>query len=313
MTDTNVLSAGFLFYSHPPNSEDMYFLMGMDDYNSKWSDFGGRRNAGETEIDCAVREMMEETMNVVNIGCDSSCTCKEKTLFAQNMIKNKQYTYRIGLDITPKRDKQTVVRKGLDLSLLSVYYVCPFTHMDVSTKSIHATKRLRVCYVKFIPWQPGLPETFSQTYRALKQINQEPTLESKISYYETLPENLKQHPAVTITRNESTGQISSIVVPSKWIEKQQIAWWSVPRLKYILKNGGRYKKHTFRYGFLSTLGVVIEKISRMASSKRRAIYFCDIDGLHQIEMLKYTMKFIHDNDGLDQIEIDDIVHAPIIF
>jgi len=342
-SDTSVLSAGFLFYSHPPNSEDMYFLMGMDNYNGKWSDFGGRRDENETEIDCAIREMIEETMNVVNIGCDSSCTYKEKTMFAQNMLKNKQYTYRIGLDITPKRNKQTVVRKGLDLSLLSVYYVCPFTHMNMSTKSIHATKRLRVCYVKFIPWQPNLPELFSQTYMALKQINEEPTLDSKISYYETLPENLKLHPAVTVTRDDTTKQISSIVVSRKWLEKQQIAWWSMPRLKYILKNGGRYKKHTFRYGFLSTLGVVIEKINRTTNSKRHTTYFCGIDGSHQIEPLNHTLNFIHDNDGLlinyplnivrnnagvsvdvdvhsgvsVSVDVDvhhaDIVHAPIIF
>jgi hypothetical protein len=42
LTISSVLSAGFLFYSVPPNSNDIYFLLGMDSYSGKWCDFGGR-------------------------------------------------------------------------------------------------------------------------------------------------------------------------------------------------------------------------------------------------------------------------------
>jgi hypothetical protein len=46
------------------------------------------------------------------------------------------------------------------------------------------------------------------------------------------------------------------------MEKQQIAWWSIHRIKNAIKNGGRFKKNVLRYGFLSTLSVVVEYMTK---------------------------------------------------
>lgn len=307
----NVLSAGFLFYSHPPDSEDVYFLLGMDDYNYKWSDFGGRRNVNESEVDCAVREMVEETMFTVQIQ-DSTCTTdvsspsppidpvavhQEYVQQAKTMIETKNYTYRIGLDITPRREKQTIVSHGFDISTLSVYYVCPFTlYRSRTTPLPHALpeslKRLRVCYVKYIPWQPNLPEKFAKTYKWMYHLSTLSTLDEKIKYYNTtLPCDLRSHPALCIDRRD--GKIVQISVLKEWMENQQIAWWSLPRIKYALKNGGKYKRHVLRYGFLSTLGIVLERFSQPKSSSEASgtRFVCDMDRALHMEALRQALLY----------------------
>lgn len=311
---SNVLSAGFLFYSHPPDSEDVYFLLGMDDYNCKWSDFGGRRNVNESELDCAIREMVEETMFTVQIRepdpvkqdiqkelMNPSGTVEEYVQQVKKMIETKNYTYRIGLDITPRSEKKTIVSHGFDLSTLSVYYVCPFTHLDkiqsnqpLSSDVQHShplsksLKRLRVCYVKYIPWQPNLPQIFSKTYESIYRLNALSTLDEKIEYYNvTLPPELRSHPAIHIERQD--GKITHLSVLKEWIEKQKIAWWSLPRLKHALKNGGRYKRHILRYGFLSTLGIILERFSKPKLSSTTSRFLCDMHGTFNMEILKHAL------------------------
>lgn len=274
----NVLSAGFLFYSHPPNSDNIYLLLGMDDYNGKWSDFGGRRHARETEMNCAIREMLEETLYTVQIFENEEekyTSVSEYTKRVKQMIESKNYTYKIGLDITPKRDKQTVVYEGFNPNNLSVYYVCPFTHMELTPcqQSNQLLKRLRVCYVKYIPWQPHLPELFSKTYCTLYKLQSLPTLEKKIRFWKSMPPEMQYHPALTFEHSENPFGITNITVMKEWMEKQQVAWWSLPRLKSALKNGGRYRKHILRYGFLSTLGIVIERLSRIVGATHQGPQF----------------------------------------
>lgn len=273
-----VLSAGFLFYSHPPDSDNIYILLGMDDYNGKWSDFGGRRNPNEPEVDCAIREMLEETLYTVQIfdnEDDKPTSISQYTKRVKQMVESRNYTYRIGLDITPKREKQTVVYEGFNPNTLSVYYVCPFTHMELTPcqQSNQLLKRLRVCYVKYIPWQPHLPELFSKTYCTLYQLQSMPTLEKKVRFWQSMPPELQYHPALVLERSESTLEITNITVLKEWMEKQQIAWWSLPRLKNALKNGGRYRKHVLRYGFLSTLGIVVERLSCFMQSNHQSSQF----------------------------------------
>jgi len=275
-----VLSAGFLFYSHPPHSDDVYFLLGMDEYNGKWSDFGGRKNAEETEQDCAIREMVEESLFTVPLDGTTlpPADWAEYWRCAKALLATKQYTYRIGVDITPRRNK-VVTTSRFDPSTLSVHYVCPFTRLDhIPCTSPGSLQRLRVCYVKYLPWQAELPERFAQTYEALHRLRTLPTLERQLHYYQGLSPELQTHPALRIERHED-GRIVRLVVRKEWLEKQQMAWWSLPRLKQALKNGGRYKRHVFRYGFLSTLGIVIERfVQSKAAIRSGQSLLCDVDG-----------------------------------
>lgn len=305
MEKTYVLSAGFLFYSHPPNSNNIYFLLGMDNYNGKWSDFGGRRNDGESEIDCAVREMIEETLNVVQfekdvhvVDSDESEVIHEendirhkegeielkKTNKAnlhdeyvehvKQMLTKKDYTYRIGINITLKQERETsfdnirtfVDRHTYNPQLLSVSSASSFSHF-VPCKNKSFVRRLRVCYVKYIPWQPNLPSLFSERYAQLYHLKKLTSLSEKIDYFKSLPRDMQSHPAILVEKDEN--EILNITVLNEWMEKQQIAWWSIHRIKNAIKNGGRFKKQVLRYGFLSTLSVVVEYMTK--HSKQYAV------------------------------------------
>jgi hypothetical protein len=121
--------------------------------------------------------------------------------------------------------------------------------------------RTRVCFVKQIPWQPDLPERFRFIYKKLKPLIDIKDATKRIDYYEHLTPVLKHHPCITVVRNESTNEIIDVVGKVEWFEKQQLSWWSLPRLKTMLQNGGCFRKHFFRVGFLSTLYSVIQQFT----------------------------------------------------
>src|SRR5438105_4338369 len=77
------LSAGVLCYSIPPNSDEIFFLLGRECHiiecknlvRKCWCDFGGKMEQGEKEEDTASREFFEESMGIVctNECIDSEC------------------------------------------------------------------------------------------------------------------------------------------------------------------------------------------------------------------------------------------------
>ena len=125
---------------------------------------------------------------------------------------------------------------------------------------------MRVCYVKYIPWQPFIAERFRNVYLSLYKLHCRETLPQKIAYYNSLPIFLKTHPAVNVLYKDH--EISDISVKTEWLEKKQIMWWSLPRLNQVLKNDGKYKHHLFRYGFLSTLQITLNQISKLMISPK---------------------------------------------
>jgi len=290
-----VLSAGFLFYSFPPRSHDVYFLIGMDAYNNKWSDFGGRRNHNETEMMCAAREMMEETMGTLKFFTSDQTDCLKADDYYKKVLKeliSKHYTYRIGVDITPKKDKKIITTQHFNVHSLSVNYKNPFVHEYTNMTrysspnfssplkmypdpnnpnspptSLPEGKKLRVCYVKHVPWQPDISDTFQQVYQSLLQLSQIEKLKDQIEFFNTLPDRIRYHPACVVHK-DSTGNIIQFSIKPEWMEKNQVAWWSLPRLKNVLRNGGKYKKNIFRYGFLSTLSMVVEKFTHLSAKQK---------------------------------------------
>lgn len=80
--------------------------------------------------------------------------------------------------------------------------------------------------------------------------------------YQTLVQVLKhtpmptrRHPAVTITRVNQT--LLGVTVRPDYLEKDKIAWWSIPLLGRVLGNGGEYKGERFRHCFLPTLQICV--------------------------------------------------------
>ena len=229
----SVWSAGIMCYAYSEQTQDIFFLLGQDKaYANRWSDFGGAMKSGESETQCASREFVEETMAVVPI--------------TQSQQQQQQYVH-------PDDVRFALEQRN-------------FTFRVSGTAAKDPEEHQRVCYVKRIPWQPDLPEKFDHVRQHLDQvlkIASQDGMEVAIAYWSTLPQSIQEHPAFSITRSEND-VISSVTVKPEYTEKQQIGWWSMFRLRTILRNEGAYRnKFCFRIGFLSTLAVVVEHFSCM--------------------------------------------------
>lgn len=77
--------------------------------------------------------------------------------------------------------------------------------------------------------------------------------------WKTYQEGLENHPALTLTINDR-GQFQNLMVDSVYLEKDDIAWWSVPLLRRVLGSGGIYKGERFRQCFLPALKVALDLI-----------------------------------------------------
>lgn len=256
--NTLIKSSGILPYAYVPHSNNVYFLFGQEAYDprwfnsDRWSDFGGcvKLLNKENEQDCAAREFVEESLGVVHLT-ESHLTDPYDTKTniesferVNRMLDEKQYTYRIE-------------------------YITSNNQAAIPNNSV--IRKCRTCYLKRIPWQPHLPQVFNTVRSYLERLNELSSINANVSenqplqqYWESLPEWLQSHPAIVVTYNALV--IATITVNSDWLEKQQIMWWSLPRLHTVLKNNGRYKKDYFRHGFLPILSIILEKFSITATS-----------------------------------------------
>lgn len=233
----HIVSAGVLPYAYSPQSNQIYFLMGQESYNSlwprhssRWSDFGGRVDTDETETQTAAREFIEESLNVVQLSTHptSPTPVLEPISDIQTLLENKAYTFRI------------------------------LSRIQYAKEPIW-----RACYVKRVHWQPHIPRLFQETFEKLHKLhemtqNQPPT--AALRYYQSLPTWLQQHPAIEIHLCETN---PSVRVNSAWLEKQQVRWWSMAQIKYVVRNKGKYKKTRFRMGFMTTLERIIQEFDRL--------------------------------------------------
>ena len=313
------------------------------------------------------------------------------------MLLNRDFTFRVSVDVASKGHSQQHRLNSQHRDNHPVLAVHQISQKSMNLSHPGPTlisskeKRLRVCFVKYISWQPELPEVFAVTYKSLRFINTLNDVDSKLKYIQTLPQSLQNHPAIIydygiiehIGANEQRSNISTcgteqyvrsissgeiqhnidrsgqiednsgqmehninrsgqmehninrsghmehninksghmkhsrdsmsnrritgIHVPNEWLEKQQIAWWSLPRLQLILKNSGKHGGHIFRCGFLSTLGVITQHFLHASRAKKQ----------HDEEMRRRKNPFIYELDDLStlmdvmrqSLEIDAMVQS----
>jgi len=131
-------------------------------------------------------------------------------------------------------------------------YVSKFT-VSISKckyRQLHRIQ-LKTYYIIEIPWQPALPFIFTNirnklldAYHTYKQGKQNPAF----------PFSLLTHPAVTRLDNYH------IKINKKYLEKQSIGWWSLARLRYVVRINGKYKTHRFRKSFIQPLERIVQTL-----------------------------------------------------
>lgn len=286
-TETSeVLSAGILCYAYADTTHDIYFLLGRDrpspDWprgSTRWSDFGGGLLPGETETEGAAREFVEESMAIVALPGD--CVHERSGPFenqasVQSLLEQKKYTFRVAANVVSR---------------------------DEATPAVNGSRRVRVCYVNRIPWQPDLPEKFDKIKEALDKLGDTENMQDVLHYYHNLSPDMQTHPALEIDK-DATGTVVGVYVKPEYREKQQIGWWSLHRLKSILRNNGCYKsKFCFRAGFLCTLAVIIEHFSAMEVVCQQLIH-------NRREFIVETKEAESDQSDLEE-QFDDTPDASL--
>jgi hypothetical protein len=284
----HTISSGILFFSAPPNSTNIYFLLGMDNNNERWSDFGGCKHAAESDEGCAAREMMEETLGLVCV----SPQCLDYFRWSDNPSDITNATNDCSDELCLPTIFQTSYQQIITEQLRQRQFACRIcidvahpNHLkppqsdwsaaaDTDTSAVlnnPLPPKHRVCYLKKIPWQPNLPRLFITTVKYLNRLAKLSSAKQRVMYFETgLPKKLWHHPALLkyYEVDEDGDHLVDVCVHGQWLEKQQMAWWSIPRLKNVIRSGGKYKNVRFRHGVLSTLSVAIEQIRAMYNSKK---------------------------------------------
>jgi hypothetical protein len=243
-----LISAGFLLYSFAPQTGGLYFLLGQEKYvpgwydSNRWSDFSGCKQADEDDIQCAIREFGEETLHCVQ--------------FDQSLALNS-FT-----DSTIQQSSETMtalmLQKQYLLKLEALYQEPP------ESESL----RKKICFVKEIPWQPQVPENFAECLRLMSSLSKLPTPLRRVEYWQNHIQHTSwaRHPALVLVflhdqekaPEQQANVIVDVQVKTEWLEKCSISWWSIPRLKQVILQDGKFKKQFFRRSFMGFLRIIMD-------------------------------------------------------
>lgn len=105
-----------------------------------------------------------------------------------------------------------------------------YMRIEILQSTSDGIDHTHVYFLKQIPWQPKCKESFLN-------------LRTQI-----LNKQFLNHPSID----------SNQEIDVHWLEKSKIKWWSMDRLKDVIKNTGKYKQHRFKKSFLPALNVVLK-------------------------------------------------------
>lgn len=196
-----VISGGVICFSVEPTTQNIYVLLGrevsFENEPGVWCDFGGKLKPTESALRGAAREFAEESLGVIRLDRQSNGPSSDPIAEVTDVLARQEYFIRISI----------------------------FTQKN---------RKVRVYFLKEIPWQPDIATKFANVRTALEE-NRWPN-----------------HPA----RATADGTLNP-----HWMEKQCLRWWSLDRLIEVLQKRGRFKHHRFRRSFLPALRVVVGKLA----------------------------------------------------
>jgi hypothetical protein len=120
------LTAGVICFAMPPGTNDVYILLGLQDVQDSWCDFGGMVNKNETVECAAAREFCEESLCVALLHKDRFVSYQQYNAELTHLLQTGKYWKRI----------------------------------EILQRTSKDVDQVRVYFVKQIPWQPHLQTTF---------------------------------------------------------------------------------------------------------------------------------------------------------
>jgi ADP-ribose pyrophosphatase YjhB (NUDIX family) len=204
------ITAGIICFSVAPSTKNIFLLLGLEDKQKQWADFGGAINPGESVEFAAAREFSEESLCAIDLSSSR----------------------------VPFEDYEETIRKTL-------YDGNYFMRLDLVHNTVDNVDNIRVYYIIQIPWSPYVKSRFADVRdRLLGRLE--------------LDDETNLHPAIKSRE--------PLKVDEHWLEKSQIKWWSVERLKGVLKNNGKFRDSRFRQSFLRVLDVILTQLDDFCPS-----------------------------------------------
>jgi len=243
----------------------------------KWSGFEGGRKAFETIEETACREWREESIDIIP-GLEQK-------------LRSRGYVCRYTLNIVPNRACRIASERSNER-----YHVTYLVQIPYSEDVVCRFNTRRAALRNVVDRATALQSVQralggSSPLRSAERHDDEHgtlTFESGtvvdgaattrwFDHQRQLSNAIEQvgcDIAVRQTQCASTGEIMDATVNRDFLEKESIAWWSLPELRDVLRNGGRSGEESFRTYFLPVLcGILahVESLETKSGSSEPAL------------------------------------------
>ena len=132
---------------------DTYILLGRDNPSNKFADLGGTREAGETTLDAAIREFLEESRSVLSVDLNRTST----------IIISK-----IDPKVNNSSKKQVILFPEIDLN---GYHIEIDRHFQsVQPKSKYEDEMMKLEWIKLDEFLQAEDKELSKSLRQVKKI-----------------------------------------------------------------------------------------------------------------------------------------------
>lgn len=293
--------SGIVPISIAPTGE-IYVLLGKEQedptwqYGSnQWSSFGGRPNPDEDEYATAAREFFEESMATIPWTLHQNIPLTGYKPLTRT-LSDGEYIAKLCIILQNVRNGRTI-NKRFTSFIVKIPW-CPSISQKFNSlyKRIRSLANIRLC--RNLLQHELLANTLSTIQEPLNDdcvdVDGEfddtvensfsvdiaveiPTVDDTIQHayersiylldqmkttYNALPHWVKCHPALTPIRL-NTSSVLDVGVDPCYLEKKQVSWWSVSRLRDVINRGGVYRGDQFRHCFIPTLQITLDIIESM--------------------------------------------------
>jgi len=289
---------GFMFYSISPLNSNVYVLLGRESKSHEWSCFSGVAKKFESADQVCAREATEELMAINVLKPDSQFLRKKELL--DKIQSGPSELSKIEIYMEPIKDASKVPRK---LHQTLIHQIPWQQHIEkrfwkLRQKLLILQKYSRAYAVKVeaLPsfmrhYCPGYDKHVAQDLRGyimyqdylelfvvcndrekrkvIYRMFHDGLYEAFLGHYmlinfmEKNKRLVETHPAITVLYNCHSGVPIDVRINETYLEKDKIAWWSIPMLKTAIKNSGHYKDQKFRRCFLPTLHIFVNNFTNI--------------------------------------------------
>ena len=289
---------GFMFYSISPINNNVYVLLGREAKNQQWSSFSGVARKFETAEEVCAREAAEELMGLNVLQNNKNARYMAPKMLLKHIREEPTELSKIEIYMKPHNDQVKAPRK---LHQTLIHQIPWHANIEDKFKDIRSKlltlRDLIQKYEGAIDVLPCYMQCYCPTHdqhmdqlltgymlyedhvemhvmskrrkghRIIYRIYYDPLYDVFLAHYalmDFVKQNksfIRQHPAITPRYYQDSRAVVSVQVDDSYLEKDKVAWWSLPMLRKAIHSKGHYKSEKFRRCFLPTLHIFVNNFN----------------------------------------------------